>query len=78
MIDVTFSGLISYIIVTMADNNCPTYPVPSEFTDGTELWRINARNGALHWDYTLTALGFSGTESADGITGDWYNPSSVS
>jgi hypothetical protein len=56
----------------------PEPVVYAEYTDGTETWRIGVRDGEMVWDYTITALGFNGVESADGITGDWYNPKSLS
>ena len=46
--------------------------ISNVFTDGTEIWRMNARDGSLCWDYTLTVTGFSGVEDTD-----WYNAQSI-
>jgi frataxin-like iron-binding protein CyaY len=47
-------------------------PSSQILTNGTSTWRIDARDGSLNWDYTLTALGFDGVEDTD-----WYNAGSI-
>jgi hypothetical protein len=48
------------------------HPSSQVLSNGTSTWRIEARDGSLCWDYTITALGFDGVEDTD-----WYNAESV-
>ena len=37
-----------------------------------DIYRDGVRDGFFVIDKALTPLGFDGTESTDGITGDWF------
>ncbi len=51
----------------------PSSTTWSTLTDGTTTLRRYVVDDICYTDKTLTALGFDGIESTDGITGDWVN-----
>jgi len=63
--------------ITIGSRNATLNPSSQILTDGTQEWRIIAEDGELKWQYAMTALGFDGTESTDGVTGDYYTPESI-